>query len=302
MELAIQTMTGYEDALALARWAEAEGVAAFAVADHYLAGPGSDRPAYDQLVLLGGIARETSTIELATLVSPLTFRHPAVMYKAGVTLDEMSGGRFRLGVGAGWMQEEHDAYGLELWEMDERFDRLEDGLAYIRTAIDGGGHDGRFYGLEDFPRKPEPSGLKLVVGGSGKRRTPTLAGTYADEFNVFPSAGGPGDRMSVARAAATDAGRDPDAVLVSTAFPPVIAATADEVDERFAAMGRRRNTDPERLQERYDELRIPFGAPDRFADGLAALADEGVSRVYFQMAFTPLEEVARTFDLVRSAL
>lgn len=301
MELAVQTMTGYDDALALARWAEAEGLAAFAVADHYLAGSG-DRPAHDQLVLLGGIARETSTIELATLVSPITFRHPAVMYKAAVTLDEMSGGRFRLGVGAGWMEEEHEAYGLELWEMGERFDRLEDALAYIRTAIDGGGHDGRYYRLADITRRPEPQGLKLIVGGSGKRRTPTLAGTYADEFNIFPSPDGPGEKIALAREVAAAAGRDPQALLVSTAFPAVVSATEDEVDQRFAEMGRRRGADPDRLRRRYDELGIPFGTPGRFAEGLAALADLGVTRVYFQMAFTPLAEITRTVELVRSAL
>ncbi len=303
MEICIQTMSGYDRTLELARWCERTGVPALAVADHYLAGPQLDSEAFDQLVILGGIARETSTLELSTLVSPLTFRHPAVHLKAAVTLDAMSDGRFTLGVGTGWMEQEHDAFGLDLPEMSERFDRLEETLAYIRAALgdEPTGFTGEYYRLGDFLPKPRPKNLRLVVGGQGAKRTPDLAGRFADEFNVFPGPAPWTERIERALGAAAGAGRDPGALLVSSAFPAMVASNGAAFDAMVARHAERRGTEPADVIAALERMSIPYGPVERAKDAFAELAGAGVTRVYLQLGGADLDGVAEAVDLARSA-
>lgn len=298
MELALQTMTSYRATLELAQWSDERGLSCLAVADHYLGSAELDSPALDQLVVLGGIARETTRIELATLVSPLTFRHPGVMLKTAVTLDEMSGGRFTLGVGTGWMREEHEAFGFDF--PAERFDRLEEVLAYLRAGISrsASGFEGKYYRLAPFDPQPQPDNLRLVVGGSGARRTPELAGKYADEFNVFPDKVPVSDRVAGARTAATTAGRDPDALKISYAFPTVVGEDGTEVDALLATTAADRKVTPERLRQRWGELGIPFGTVDQVAAALAGLSAVGVTRVYLQVASDELAPITRMVELL----
>lgn len=293
MDLALQTMTGYAASLELARWAEAEGLAAFAVADHYLSS--SHNPyALDQLSVMAAIATATTRIQLATLVSPITFRHPAVMLKTAVTIDEISGGRFMLGVGAGWMKAEHERFGLDFPSTPERFDRLTEALEYLRAALrdDERGFEGSYYRLAPGPA-PQPIGanLRLLVGGAGRRRTPDLAGTFADEFNVSPSPVPYAPRINRARQAAAAAGRDPEQLLISTAFPIVVGADETEVSDRLATVAARRGVDVEEMKSRWAEAGIPMGAVDQYLSRLDELAAEGIQRVYFQVAFDPFEEI-----------
>jgi alkanesulfonate monooxygenase SsuD/methylene tetrahydromethanopterin reductase-like flavin-dependent oxidoreductase (luciferase family) len=297
-------MNGYGSTLELARWCESNGVPALAVADHYLSGPNLDSPAYEQFVVLGGIVRETTTLELSTLVSPITFRHPAVLLKAAVTLDEMSGGRFTLGVGTGWMQSEHDAFGLELFEMGERFDRLEEALAYLTAAVDGGGEgfEGRYYTLQPFVPHPIPARLRLVVGGTGRRRTPALAGRFADEFNVFPDESGWVGRIGTARQAAADTGRDPATLLISAAFPAVAGEDEREYEDTLARVAESRGREVDELRQSLDRLHIPSGTPEQMASRLTAMADAGIQRVYLQLGGSAVDEFARAVRLVRHAL
>lgn len=305
MEICVQTMRGYDDTLAIARWCENEGVPALAVADHYLSGPALDSEGYDQLVLLGGIARETQTLQLSTLVSPLTFRHPAVHLKAAVTLDAMSGGRFSLGMGTGWMESEHEAFGLDLPPMGERFDRLEETLEYLRAALDGSGRgfEGSHYRLAPFDPQPRPSALRVVVGGGGARRTPELAARFADEFNVFPSrTSAPGERIATFRAAAIGAGRDPDTVLLSTAFPGVIAPDAEGADALLRQRAERTQSEPAEVAAMLDRLDIPHGTPDRAARGIAGLAEAGIRRIYLQLSASRPPDVARAVEAAREAV
>jgi len=295
-------MTGYDRTVELARWCEANGVPALAVADHYLSGE-LDSEGYDQLVILGGIARETSELELCTLVSPLTFRHPAVHLKTAVTLDQMSGGRFTLGVGTGWMEAEHEAFGLDLPEMKERFARLEETLAYIRAAIgdEPTGSQGEYYQLAEFLPQPQPSNLRLVVGGGGAKKTPDLAGRFADEFNVFPASAPMTERIGRARQAASDAGRDPDGLLVSTAFPALIAETREGFDELLAQHVEARGSEPDKVKDAFERLGIPHGTIDQAAEGFTELADAGITRVYLQGAFNELDQTAATVEAARAA-
>ncbi len=200
----------------LAQWAEHQGLDAFARSDHFL---DQDRSAdaTDALTTFGGLAEATVAIQLVVLVTPLTFRHPAVIAKTATTLDEMSGGRFALGVGTGWMQSEHDAFGIDLPPLVERFDRLFETLSYLRAAFGSSeGFEGSYYRLDPISVLPHPTNVPIVVGGSGPRKTPTFAGRFADEFNLFVTDSDTlAERIATMRAAAVEADRNPDAVKVS---------------------------------------------------------------------------------------
>jgi alkanesulfonate monooxygenase SsuD/methylene tetrahydromethanopterin reductase-like flavin-dependent oxidoreductase (luciferase family) len=304
MELAIQVMKGYSDTLELARWAEAENLAGLAVADHYLPGVGQNTYALDQLSVLAAVAAGTSDLKLSSLVSPITFRHPAVMLKTAVTIDEISGGRFSLGIGAGWLQEEHDRFGLELPPVGERFDRLTEALDYVRAGLAGGesGFEGRYYTLEGGNRL-EPTGhnVRLIVGGGGSRRTPTLAGEKADEFNVFPAREPYGPRIQRALEAAASAGRDPKELTVSTAFPLVVASAPTDVERRLKEVAASRGTTAEVVRTTWSEIGIPMGTPDEYRAGLERLEALGVKRVYFQMSFDTVDQIKRSIELLRGA-
>ena len=211
--LGLLSTTSYRRVLEAARWADNVGLMNFAVPDHYLDESPAGRPTLDAFAVLAGLARETAGIELAVMLSPITFRHPAVLAKSAVTIDRMSGGRFLLGVGTGWFELEHTVMGLELPSLDERFDRLEDALGYLGAAFlpEPAAYAGRFYRLERHPVQPPPSRrVRLVVGGTGPIRTPRLAGLHADELNIHSTpVAGVAARVRRAREAAAGAGRDP---------------------------------------------------------------------------------------------
>lgn len=173
MQLAVQTMTSYAASLELARWAEEEGLAGFTVADHYLTG---DQATYalDQLTVLAAVAAGTEHIALSTLVSPVTFRHPAVMWKTAVTIDEISGGRFSLGVGAAWMEEEQLEVRVRLPRAWRALERLSEALAYL-TALRSGdenGFQGDYYRLASGPT-PEPRGCLPPFRSSSEKTRKT---------------------------------------------------------------------------------------------------------------------------------
>ncbi len=302
MRFALQTMRDYEPTLELARWAEAAGAQALSVADHYVSGRDVSASAVDQIVLLGGIARETSTLELGTLVSPLTFRHPAVMWKSAVTLDQMTNGRFSLGVGTGWLEEEHEIYGLDFPTVAERFARLEEALGYLRAAMadDAPGFEGRFYRLASFTSNPRPQSLRLVVGGTGRSKTPALAGRFADEFNAFI---GPAlaERVETAKEVAGSAGRESSSLTISTAFPDVVGRTQAEYEDVLSRLAAERNRSPDHVAARLDELGIPHGTPERVADGVARLAEAGVEMIYLQVARQDLDAVKRSWEVFAGA-
>ena len=176
----------YKQQLEAARWAESEALTSFARCDHYLSGADPTPAATDAFAVLAGLARETSDIRLCVLVTPITFRHPAVIVKNATTIDEMSGGRLDLGIGTGWMELEHEAFGIPFPDWGERFDRLEEALDYVDAAFgpDPAVFEGDHYSLY-ADVQPKPTGIRTIVGGSGKRRTPTLAGHRADEYNFF---------------------------------------------------------------------------------------------------------------------
>ena len=178
-------------------------------------------------------AAKPTRSSLATLVSPVTFRHPAVFAKTAITLDRMSDGRFTLGLGAGWMRAEHEIFGIPFPSLATRFELLEEHLAYLRSAFTPGdrGYAGRNVSLQPIEIQPPASHRpQLLVGGFGATRTPRLAGTYADEFNVRgKSIREMADRIARAQAASASVGRLPGDLKVSTACIPLIGATESDL-------------------------------------------------------------------------
>jgi alkanesulfonate monooxygenase SsuD/methylene tetrahydromethanopterin reductase-like flavin-dependent oxidoreductase (luciferase family) len=292
----------YQRLVELAQWAEARGLAAFARSDHYFH---RDVTAHttDALVALAGVATATSKIRLVTLVSPITFRHPAVMAKAATTLDEISGGRFTLGVGTGWMESEHEAFGLDLPPLGERFDRLAEALAYIRAVFSGGGTvDGKYYSLDAPSVSPAASdGLRIVVGGEGMVKTPTLAGQFADEYNMFVTEPESfAQRVAVMRKAAEDVGRDPDDILLSMAGPGFVHENDMAHLKALTIRGAKKDLSPSEYAVFLDDRLVPHGPPGRAHDAIQRMADLGIGRFYVQemssLEDIDLNRMERVFD------
>ncbi len=289
----------YDELLAAARWAEDRGLVGFARSDHYYAGRDPKPDATDAFTTLGGLARETSSIRLAVLVSPITFRHPAVIAKSAATLDQMSNGRFDLGVGTGWMDLEHEVFGLPFPDWSERFARFEEALQYLAAAFgdDPAEFEGTHYRLAGDIR-PKPSHLSIIIGGSGKTRTPRLAGTYADEYNHFVgTATDVGPKIIKVRQAAEDAGRDPDAITMSVMGPVLVGRDESEYRANLEAAATQRDRTPEELEQRWSDAGIPIGPAGRAQDTLAELEAVGVTKFYVQhLDLSDLSTLDATFD------
>lgn len=288
----------YQQILAAARLAEREGLVSFARCDHYLSAGDPAPAATDAFATLAGLARETTGIRLCVLVTPITFRHPAVIAKSAVTIDEMSGGRFDLGVGAGWMELEHQAYGLPFPPVPERWDRFEEALDYLEAVFgDGpGSFEGRYYRL-DADSRPKPTGIRIVIGGGGLRRTPTLAGRRADEYNLFVC---PPDqaraRIEVMRAAAGD--RSVEATMMGTA---VVGRSDTEYRGRLARAAARRGRTVGEMEDALARSGVLHGTSHQAAEMLAALGEAGVERYYLQwLDLADYDGLAATLDAVRA--
>lgn len=284
-----QQGASYDDQLAVARAAEDLGFSAFFRSDHFLAmGRRDGLPGpTDAWVTLAALARETSRIRLGTLVTSATFRHPGLLAIQVAQVDQMSGGRVELGLGAGWMEAEHRAYGVPF--PHERMSRLAEQLEIVTglwsTPV-GGRFDfaGTHYTLEGSPALPKPvqtsarrdgAGVPVIVGGGGPRRTPALAARFADEYNqAFPAFDEVAPRIAVVRAACEAAGRDPGTLLQSAALVAAVGSDEAEFRRRAAAIHR----DP-------DEVRADgvAGTVGEVVDRLGALAADGVERVYLQI-------------------
>jgi F420-dependent oxidoreductase-like protein len=278
----------YDDLLRVARTAEAAGYDAFFRSDHYLTMGGSGLPgATDAWVTLAGLARETSTIRLGTLVTAATFRLPGVLAISVAQVDAMSGGRVELGLGTGWYEQEHTAYGIPFPALGERFDRLEEQLQVVTGLWDADGpftFRGEHYELVDSPALPKPVQRPhppVVVGGGGRRRTPRLAATYADEFNLpFASVEATREQFGRVREACEQTGRE---LVLSAAQVLCVGRDEAELARRAAAIGRE-----------VDELRENglAGTPEEVVDKAARYAEAGATRLYLQVLdLTDLEHL-----------
>lgn len=290
-----QQGASYDDLLRVAQAAEASGFDAFFRSDHYRAmGDVSGEPGpTDAWLTLAGLARETSRIRLGTLVNSATFRLPGPLAVGVAQVDQMSGGRVELGLGAGWFESEHAAYGIPFPGLGERFDRLEEQLEII-TGLWSTPRGERFeftgkhYTLSDSPALPKPVQQPhppVIIGGQGKKRTPQLAARFAAEFNVpFIGVDAAVTQFERVAAACAEIGRDPGEIIRSTAQVIAIGRDEAEVAKRAQAIGRE-----------VDELRR-----NGFAGTVAEVVDKigqwrertGITRVYLQLLdLTDIDQV-----------
>ena len=275
----------YDQLLAVARCAEKEGFDAFFRSDHYLAmGSASGLPGpTDAWITLAGLARETSTIRLGTLVTSATFRLPGPLAISVAQVDVMSGGRVELGLGAGWFEAEHDAYAIAFPSLKERFDRLEEQLAIVTGLWDHHADEpfsfsGSHYQVKHSPALPKPHQQPhppVIVGGGGQHRTPRLAATFANEFNTpFLQPADAAAQFERVRAACTAIDRDPATMTFSSAMLVCCGENDAEIARRAAAIG-----------WSIADARA-FGAagtPREVADRLLAWQEAGASRAYLQV-------------------
>jgi len=289
----------YHQQLEAARWAESEGLVSFARCDHYLSGADPTPDATDAFAVLAGLARETSDIRICVLVTPITFRHPAVIVKNATTIDQMSGGRLDLGVGTGWMDLEHDAFGIPFPDWPERWSRFEEALDYLDAAF--GDDPARFTGTHyslDANVRPKPTGMRTIIGGSGAKRTPTLAGNRADEYNFFLCpAETAREKIAVMRDAAGN--RDVEATVMG---PALVGRDETAYQERLDQAASRRGVSGDDLEQRYADNGYIVGTPKRVADSLAALEEAGVQRIYVQwLDLDDLDAMRETVSIVRGS-
>jgi F420-dependent oxidoreductase-like protein len=274
----------YDDLLAVARAAEELGFGAFFRSDHYLGMGTEGLPGpTDAWVTLAGLARDTSTIRLGTLMTSATFRLPGPLAIAVAQVDQMSDGRVELGIGAGWFGAEHTAYGIPFPDTRERFDRLEESLEIVTglwTTPPGEkfSFQGEHYQVADSPALPKPVQSPrppVLVGGTGKRRTPRLAARYAEEFNVpFSSVAETRAIFERVRDACSEAGRDPGSLVYSNALVLCCGKDEPELAQRAAAIGRE-----------VDEVRANglAGTPDQVVERIGEYAEAGAERIYLQV-------------------
>jgi F420-dependent oxidoreductase-like protein len=283
----------YDEILAAARTAEEAGLEAFFRSDHYASFPGeAGQPTTDAWATLAGLARDTTRIGLGSLVSPITFRIPGPFAKMVATVDEMSGGRVELGMGAGWNEEEHAELGIRFPALGERFDMLEEAVAIVHglwTEPDGWRFEGQHWSVDGsrFHAKPEHDGRRhppIILGGEGGPRLARLAARYADEFNlVSASPHRAGEAFGRMRDACVAIGREPDSLRLSAMTGVLIAESPaelrDRIREQLAFTGAGGDADAW-LEERRN--RWILGTLDEAAERVQALEEMGAQRIMLQ--------------------
>jgi F420-dependent oxidoreductase-like protein len=291
----------YAEQLAIANRAEAAGFESLFRSDHYQSFPGpAGEPTTDAWAVLAGLARETTTIGLGTLVSPVTFRSAGNLAKVVTTVDEMSGGRIEFGLGAGWNDEEHNQLGLPFPEIAERADMLEEHFAVLHGLWgepDGWSFQGKHVTIEDASFHPKPIARpgrpigpngaarpRLLAGGEGSPRSMRIAARYADEFNLSSSSPDRARQKYAALDAACAAiGRDPKSLTRSTMAGVLIGRDEAEVERRksdlLAAFG-----DDAGGEDWFDarEPRWILGTPDQARAMVDRFEAAGAERLMLQ--------------------
>jgi F420-dependent oxidoreductase-like protein len=288
----------WEDWVALAETCEAAGVEALFRSDHYLSVSGRhERGALDAWGTITALAARTTTLRLGTMVSPTSFRHPSVLGKLVTTADHVSGGRVEVGLGTGWSEVEHTAYGFPFLSMAERMDVLEEQLEILHDGHWGRGatpfsFTGRHYTLRDLDARPKPLQTPhppLIMGGAAGPRAARLAARFADEYNtVMPTLDEIAERRGRIAAACEAAGREPIPFSVMTTT--LIGADAADLGRRARALADRTGqvVDPEALDATWIA-----GTLDDVVAKVKAYEQAGVSRVFLQhLDHRDLETVA----------
>jgi F420-dependent oxidoreductase-like protein len=272
----------YKQILSLAQAAEEAGFDAFFRSDHYLgidAGDTTYQPT-DSWTTLAGLAVQTNQVRLGTLVNASTFRLPGQLAVEVATVDQMSGGRAELGIGAAWYEREHQYFGIPFPALSERFDRLEEQLAILTGIWDTRpgerfSFEGKYYQVQDCASIPRwASRPKIIIGGAGVKRTPTLAAKYADEFNGALGLDLRARYANFRRICEDVVGRDPAGVRLSATVPTCIGAGPADLERRKESLGE-------------PGARLLAAGVTGYADDLVAviedLAGQGADTVYLHV-------------------
>jgi F420-dependent oxidoreductase-like protein len=266
--------------------AEQSGFDCLWVMDHFYQIPfvgQRTEPMLEAYALLAGLAARTSKASLGTMVTGVTYRNPALLAKIVATLDVVSAGRAVLGIGAAWNEDEHRGYGFEFPPVKERMDRLEEVLQICRAMFtqDSPSFTGRYYRIEEalnVPRPIRPTGIPILVGGSGERRTLRLVAKYADACNLFGDLPTIKHKIDVLRGHCEEIGRDPAEIVKTRLGAVAIAATQGEADAKAEASAARRGW----TIEQYRAYAL-VGTPDVVAEQARTYLDAGLDGLFFNM-------------------
>ena len=286
-----QEGVGWEDWVALARACEQHGFEALFRSDHYLSVAGrGERGSLDAWGTTCALAAITDTLRFGTLVSPATFRHPSVLAKAVVTADHISGGRVELGIGTGWLEAEHTAYGFRFPPVGERMAILGEQLEVIvrQWGDEPFSFDGAHYRIEDLDARPKPVQRPrppLIVGGSAGPRSARLAARWADEYNtIFVTPDEARERRAALDDACGDVGRDPQTLRFSMMNGYLVGATREDLHARAGELAEWQGESPTDLEGYLAELGRTWivGRAEEVVERLHEYEQAGVERVMLQ--------------------
>ena len=295
-----------QDGLTWPRWqrlaaaAEDLGFAGLYRSDHFTNANPPDKDSLELWVSLTWLAGHTQRLEFGPLVSPVSFRHPTLTARMAAAVDDLSGGRLTLGLGAGWQAREHEHFGWQLLDVPARFARFEEGLEVITRLLNSDtpvDFDGAYYRLREaslLPRPARPGGPPVLIGGNGPRRTLPLVARYASEWNgVFLAPADFAERNRQLDALLRAAGREPASVRRSLMVGCVFGRDAADLAARAA----RRGTTADKLRA-TGKLAVGDGA--EMADQLAAWSAAGVQRIMLQ--WLDLDDLDGLAALARAVL
>ena len=311
MKIYLQARGSYDTLLSLSKWAEKNKIERIGLPDHYIVGKqrhdkNTPAPALDLLTASAGLVRDTMKMVYSILVSPITFRHPSVLVKMASTINEMAPNRFRLGVGTGWLEIEHELFGIPFPDLKTRFEMLEESLIYIREALSGdnNGFKGEYYQLEKFPVEPASlSQIPIIIGGGGKVKTPTLAGKYSEEFNIYA---GPKETLensiNLFKSVADENNRNIDTLEITTACPPVVGLTKESVDNSLITAAKALIQPEDEIAKNWQERSYLYGTPEDVVKTLSMWQEVGIEAVYLQLLDLEPSKRDESVEVIRQAI
>ena len=274
--------------VALAQTCEEHGVGTLFRSDHYLSVGGHDeRGSLDAWTTMAGLAAVTTRLRLGVLVSPATFRHPSVLAKNVTAVDHISNGRVELGLGAGWHEREHEAYGFAFPALGTRMELLEEQLAVVRGMWAEGpfsfaGEHYRMDAVDALPKPVQRPHPPIIIGGEARPRTARLAAQFADEYNtVFATPAQCAERRAVVERAWADAGRDPSSLTFSVMVPWLIGADAADLKQRAERLAAWQGSEAGALIDEFAEVGVA-GTLDEAIARLRDYRDAGIDRIMLQ--------------------
>jgi F420-dependent oxidoreductase-like protein len=284
----------------IARAVEEAGFVGLYRSDHFTNANPPNLDSLELWVSLAWLASHTQRIQFGPLVTPVSFRHPTLTARMAAAVDDLSGGRLILGLGAGWQEREHDMFGFDLLDVPERFQRLEEGLEVITSMLQkeaSQSFDGKYYRLKEaemLPRPQRPGGPPILIGGNGKKYSLPLAARYASEWNaVFATTSKFRELNEHLDGLLEEQGRSPGSVRRSMMTGLAFGKTEEKLRQKANLYGGGKLS-PDELRERG----LVAGGPDEVRSQLEAMAEAGVQRVMLQ--WLDLDDVEGLHDLAQA--